>query len=163
MDPQSDMKVACGAPLVTGIWVGDGQASPNALLRPAIQCSLFGLSPISLLHPPAPPPPLKARGKNVAKLASRLESQDARLRVHKLAGAPDLATRLGALQAKRALAAAARTARREAKAAAGLVLSDELKARQRVLRRLGYIDEEGLVTTKGRVAADLQVGLGVEV
>lgn len=43
-------------------------------------------------------------------------------------------------------------------ATSGLVLSDELKHRQRVLRRLGYVDAEGLISVKGRVAADLQTG-----
>ena len=37
-----------------------------------------------------------------------------------------------------------------------LVLKDELKARMRVLRRLGYCDEEGLVSLKGRAAAEVQ-------
>lgn len=92
------------------------------------------------------------------KLASRLESLDSRIASHPLASSPTLAVQLGTLQAKRALAAAARAAKREARAAAGLVLGDELQQRQRVLRRLGYVDGEGLVTMKGRVAADLQVG-----
>ena len=39
--------------------------------------------------------------------------------------------------------------RREAKAAQSLVLKDELKSRRRVLRRLGYVTEEGVVTDKG--------------
>lgn len=97
-------------------------------------------------------------GKEASQLSRRLEALDARIAAHPLAPHPAVAARLGALQAKRALAAAARAARREAKAAAGLVLGDELASRQRLLRRLGYLDDEGLVTTKGRVAADLQVG-----
>ncbi len=100
----------------------------------------------------------KSSGSEGAKLASKIEQYDDRVAAHSLARRPGVARRLGALQAKQELAAAARAARREAKAAAGMVLGDELKARQRVLRRLGYMDEEGLVTTKGRVAADLQVG-----
>jgi len=42
--------------------------------------------------------------------------------------------------------------KREAKAAAGLILKEELRARQRVLRRLGYATSEGVVTLKGRVS-----------
>ena len=38
---------------------------------------------------------------------------------------------------EQALAANVRTAKREAKAAAGLILASELKSRRRVLRRLG--------------------------
>ena len=43
-------------------------------------------------------------------------------------------------------------AKREAKAAAGLIMREELRSRQRVLRRLGYISQEGVVTLKGRVS-----------
>ena len=42
--------------------------------------------------------------------------------------------------------------RREAKAAKTLVLREELRARRRVLRRLGYLTSEGLVTAKGAPA-----------
>ena len=55
---------------------------------------------------------------------------------------------LGSL-CKQALEAAARQLRREAKAAQGLVLKDELKSRRRALRRLGYVADEGVVTDKG--------------
>ena len=42
-------------------------------------------------------------------------------------------------------------AKREAKVAQSLILKDELKSRQRVLRRLNYVDAEGVVTVKGKV------------
>lgn len=48
--------------------------------------------------------------------------------------------------------------KRELKAAQGLIMRDELKGRQRVLRRLGYMDSEGVVTLKGRVACEIQTG-----
>lgn len=50
----------------------------------------------------------------------------------------------------------ARLARKEAKAAQSLILQSELKARRRVLRRLGYVDSDGVVTLKGRAAAEIQ-------
>lgn len=37
------------------------------------------------------------------------------------------------------------------KSAEGLILQKELKQRMRVLRRLGYIEESGIVTQKGHV------------
>ncbi|KAK9840731.1 hypothetical protein WJX81_000998 [Elliptochloris bilobata] len=90
------------------------------------------------------------------KAQRKLETAEGRLEKHALAGAPDLAARLAALARKQAAGAAAAVARREAKRAQGLILADELKARRRVLRRLGYVDAEGLVTVKGRVAAEVQ-------
>jgi ATP-dependent RNA helicase DOB1 len=74
---------------------------------------------------------------------SRLEAVEARLASHALWGSPQLLPGLVALQHKQDLAAAARAARKELKAAQGLVLADELKARLRVLRRLGYLDGGG--------------------
>ena len=37
------------------------------------------------------------------------------------------------------------------KAAQSLILKDELKHMQRVLRRLGYVDAQGVITIKGKV------------
>ena len=38
--------------------------------------------------------------------------------------------------------------KKEVKTARGLVLQDDLKARQKVLKRLGYVDEAGMVSIK---------------
>lgn len=38
---------------------------------------------------------------------------------------------------------------KEARAAQSLIMKDELKARRRVLRRLGYVTDEGVVADKG--------------
>ena len=47
-------------------------------------------------------------------------------------------------------------ARKEVKAAQNLILQQELKARRRVLRKLGFVDSNGIVTMKGRAAAEIQ-------
>ena len=49
-----------------------------------------------------------------------------------------------------------RIARKEVKAAQNLILQQELKARRRVLRKLGFVDSSGIVTMKGRAAAEIQ-------
>jgi hypothetical protein len=43
-------------------------------------------------------------------------------------------------------------ARREVREGEGMIMTEELTARMRVLRRLGYLDKEGLVTQKGHVS-----------
>lgn len=101
---------------------------------------------------------MNLRSKEVSRCVSRLEALESKLSAHPLWSDTSLLPRLIALQHKEALASAARAARKELKAAQGLVLHEDLKARMRVLRRLGYIDAEGLVTAKGRVAAELNVG-----
>uniref|UniRef100_A0A383WJ44 Helicase ATP-binding domain-containing protein n=1 Tax=Tetradesmus obliquus TaxID=3088 RepID=A0A383WJ44_TETOB len=101
---------------------------------------------------------MQLSGKEVGRLVSRLEALEGRLAGHALWASKALLPGLVALQHKQGLAAAARAAKKELKAAQGLVLADELKARLRVLRRLGYLDGEGLVTAKGRLAAELASG-----
>ncbi|EIE21291.1 antiviral helicase [Coccomyxa subellipsoidea C-169] len=90
------------------------------------------------------------------KAQRKLENVEGLLSKHSLASAPDLEDRLAAWDRKQALASQVRVAKREAKSAASLILQQELKARRRVLRRLGYVDENGVVTLKGRVAATIQ-------
>ncbi|CAL8466224.1 g5760 [Coccomyxa elongata] len=90
------------------------------------------------------------------KAERKLESVEGLLNSHPLAGALDLDDRLAAWDRKQELAAQVRVAKKEAKNAASLILQQELKARRRVLRRLGYVDEDGVVTLKGRVAATIQ-------
>ena len=43
-------------------------------------------------------------------------------------------------------------ARKEVKAAQSLILKDELKRMQRVLRRMGYVDPQGVITVKGKAS-----------
>jgi ATP-dependent RNA helicase DOB1 len=49
--------------------------------------------------------------------------------------------------------------KKEVKTARGLVLQDDLRARQKVLKRLGYVDEAGMVSIKvnhcGGIAEEL--------
>ncbi len=66
-----------------------------------------------------------------------------------------LSRRVAAYAAKRELASAAKAARRRAEKSGGLILRDELKRRLRVLRRLGMLTEDSVVTLKGRVACEM--------
>ena len=69
-------------------------------------------------------------------LCRKLEKFEEQLRLHPLAGAADLVSRLRQLQAKHALAAQVRIAKKEAKATSSIVLLAELRHRQRLLHRL---------------------------
>ncbi|GFR46723.1 hypothetical protein Agub_g8346 [Astrephomene gubernaculifera] len=104
---------------------------------------------------------MKVSDKSVRKTQSKLESVEGLLGAHRLASActpVELRARLGALQRRGQAEEAVAAARREAKLATSLILKDELKARQRVLRRLAYVDEGGVVSVKGRLAASLSCG-----
>lgn len=71
------------------------------------------------------------------KAVRRLEAVEALLENHALAESATLAPRLCVLERKEALNDEIRVARKEVRSATTLVFKDELKARRRVLRRLG--------------------------
>ena len=98
---------------------------------------------------------IKVEGSAFRKLVRRLESVEDALSSHPLANEDTLPAALGALARRAALTSRAAAARAAARAARSLVLRDELKARRRVLKRLGYLGEDGVVATKGRVAAEV--------
>ncbi|CAI7814643.1 unnamed protein product [Closterium sp. NIES-53] len=89
------------------------------------------------------------------KAVRRAEALEALLASHALASAPDLQVRVRELARKSKLKIALKVLKKEVKAAGGLILKDELKARMRVLRRLEYIDEDEIVRVKGRVACEI--------
>jgi len=96
------------------------------------------------------------------KAVARVAALDASLAAHPLARADDAAGRLASLAASRAAAADAEAAATALAVASAPVLAGELEARRRVLRKLGAVDAAGLVTLKGRVAAELASAGGDE-
>lgn len=70
-------------------------------------------------------------------MCRKVEKFEEKLRSSPVAAAPDLLRRLQTLQGKRALAAQVRVAKKEARAAGDVILSDELRHRERLLHRLG--------------------------
>ena len=89
--------------------------------------------------------------ERLGKIASMLES-------HPLQGDSSLEDKLASLREKQDLANSAKILSQDIRKASGLVLEDDLYARSRVLRRLGYVDEQGIVSTKGKTAAEISTG-----
>ncbi|CAI5528035.1 unnamed protein product [Closterium sp. Naga37s-1] len=89
------------------------------------------------------------------KAVRRAEALEALIASHALASVPDLQVRVRELARKSKLKIALKVLKKEVKAAGGLILKDELKARMRVLRRLEYINEDEIVRVKGRVACEI--------
>ena len=85
---------------------------------------------------------MKVEGSNFRKLVRRIEALEGMLAKHPLVGSEKLPAQLEAFAKKRGLALACKVAKREAKAASGLILRDELKHRRRVLRRMNHVSEE---------------------
>lgn len=98
---------------------------------------------------------MKVEGAQFRKLVRRIEALEGMVTRHPLAGSETLPLQLEAFSKKRDLALQCKIAKREAKAASGMILRDELKHRRRVLRRMNHVSEDGVVLTKGRVACEM--------
>ena len=98
---------------------------------------------------------MKVEGGNFRKLVRRIEALEGMLKRHSLTDDDRLPSLLEAFAKKRELALRCKVAKREAKAASGLILRDDLKNRRRVLRRMGHVSEDDVVQMKGRVACEM--------
>ncbi|KAK3252649.1 hypothetical protein CYMTET_38064 [Cymbomonas tetramitiformis] len=98
---------------------------------------------------------MKLKSKDLDKIRRQIESLEGCIARHPLAKSDSLQQRLDTLQAKRNLKHSIKMAKKEHKAATGMVMKDELKARNRVLKKLGYVDQEGLVQLKGQTACEI--------
>lgn len=98
---------------------------------------------------------MKVESAAYRKAVRRVETVEELLTRHALAASHTLGPRLQTLQHKEALRGTIRVAKKEVRAASTLVFKDELKARRRVLRRLGYATADDVVELKGRVACEI--------
>ena len=101
---------------------------------------------------------MKIDDEDFRKLKKRMKNVESMLNNHVLADSPTLNDRLHSLAKKHSLAEAARLVRKEVRQARSLILLEDLKARRKVLRRLGHVDADGVVTKKGRTAAEISTG-----
>ncbi|KAJ2899221.1 ATP-dependent RNA helicase mtr4 [Coemansia aciculifera] len=98
------------------------------------------------------------RDQGFQALAAKTTALEAKLHQHKLFGSPDEARLFGEYHAKAEMQARLREARLKIAEAQSAVQLDELKCRQRVLRRLGYTTADDVITMKGRVACEITSG-----
>jgi|TARA_B100001142_G_C14177531_1_gene594807 ATP-dependent RNA helicase DOB1 len=98
---------------------------------------------------------MKITHESFKKLTRRITALEGMLSAHALRDDPDLTEKVASHAKRRDLSLRHKIAKKEAKAAAGLCFRDELKQRLRVLKRLGHVDDDGVVLTKGRVACEM--------
>ncbi|CAM6129641.1 unnamed protein product [Calypogeia fissa] len=98
---------------------------------------------------------MQVESKTYKKAVRRIEAIESMIADHVIAKSPTVRQQLKAFYKKVKLNAAIRAARGEVRAASTLVFKDELKARKKVLRRLGYASVDGVVEMKGRVACEI--------
>eukprot|EP00191_Tetraselmis_sp_GSL018_P015096 CAMPEP_0177586164 /NCGR_PEP_ID=MMETSP0419_2-20121207/4917_1 /TAXON_ID=582737 /ORGANISM="Tetraselmis sp., Strain GSL018" /LENGTH=1007 /DNA_ID=CAMNT_0019076019 /DNA_START=41 /DNA_END=3065 /DNA_ORIENTATION=+ len=99
---------------------------------------------------------MRIEDSHLRKSVRKMEHMEAKLKSNPLTKETDLLERLKRMQEKARKQDAVRIAEKDLKMAKSMIFKAELKARMRVLRRLEYIDSEGIVTAKGRFAANIQ-------
>lgn len=103
---------------------------------------------------------IKVDTADVRKLIRRIESAETRFKSHPLNTIVSSARDASLQQYKQKceLMKSKRIAERHVKAARDIVMRAELRARNKVLRRMQYVNKEGVVQLKGHVAAELSSG-----
>ncbi|ESQ29526.1 hypothetical protein EUTSA_v10023236mg [Eutrema salsugineum] len=98
---------------------------------------------------------MKIRSSSYKKTVRRLEALENLFEKHKIAKSPLIAEKLKVLHMKEELTAKIKSLKKTVRSSTTLAFKDELKARKRVLRRLGYITSDNVVELKGKVACEI--------
>ena len=97
---------------------------------------------------------MKVSDERIPKLMRRLETAEAKVNDERFKEAP-VKEALPILRKRLAVGSEERLARGRIKEVEAVLMKDELRARRRVLRRLGHLSEDGVIQNKGRVACEL--------
>ncbi|CAG8640809.1 16314_t:CDS:10 [Dentiscutata erythropus] len=96
--------------------------------------------------------------ENFHKLIRKIEVLEDKLFSNKLHNIPQLPSLYEQYAKKVALRARIRALKKKVNKVQSILHLDDLKHRKRVLRRIGYLTDDDIVTVKGRVACDINVG-----
>ncbi|MQL76175.1 hypothetical protein Taro_008572 [Colocasia esculenta] len=107
------------------------------------------------MHPLDPEDDMGIQSKSYKKVVRRIEALESLFERHEVRKSPFIQQKLGLLHTKQELAAKIRSIKKTIHASTALAFKDELKARKRVLRRMGYITSENVVELKGKVACEI--------
>merc|ERR1712176_1416381 len=89
------------------------------------------------------------------EIVKKIEAYEKRLFLHPLHGAADTERLMLQVEKKQKVLHDIKEKKKELKKARQVIQLDELKARKRVLRRLGYSTPADVIETKGRVACEI--------
>ncbi|KAK9169685.1 hypothetical protein Syun_001825 [Stephania yunnanensis] len=98
---------------------------------------------------------MKVQNNDYKKKVRRLEALEGLFDKHQVAKSPLIEQKLKALHMKKELKEKIKSVREAIRASTALAFKDELKARKRVLRRLGYMTSDNVVELKGKVASEI--------
>ncbi|XP_010533964.1 PREDICTED: DExH-box ATP-dependent RNA helicase DExH9 [Tarenaya hassleriana] len=126
------------------------EARENALKKVS---TLLSRHPHGLLLDPEAD--MKVRSSSYKKAIRRLEALENLFEKHKIAESPLIELKLKVLHKKEELNAKIKSLKKTVRSSTTLAFKDELKARKRVLRRLGYVTSDNVVELKGKVACEI--------
>ncbi|XP_022147197.1 DExH-box ATP-dependent RNA helicase DExH9 [Momordica charantia] len=98
---------------------------------------------------------MKIQSGSYRKAMRRIEALESLFDKHEVAKSTLVEQKLKALHMKQELTAKIRSIKKTMRSSSALAFKDELKARKRVLRRLGYITSDDVVELKGKVACEI--------
>ncbi|CAA0833585.1 RNA helicase- ATP-dependent- SK12/DOB1 protein [Striga hermonthica] len=98
---------------------------------------------------------MKVQSSSYKKASRRIEALENLFEKHEISKSPLIEQKLNVLHMKKELTAKIKLIKRTMKSSSVLAFKDELKARKRVLRRLGYITSDDVVELKGKVACEI--------
>ncbi|XP_057754397.1 DExH-box ATP-dependent RNA helicase DExH9 [Arachis stenosperma] len=128
------------------------EARENTLKKVLETLSRFGEKGLPLLDPEED---LKIQSSSYKKLSRRIEALERLFEKHEIAKSPLIKQKLKMLHRKQELTAKIKSIKKTLRSSSALAFKDELKARKRVLRRLGYATGDNVVELKGKVACEI--------
>lgn len=128
------------------------EARENTLKKVSEVLSRFAEKGVPLLDPEED---MKIQSSSYKKAARRIEALESLFDKHEVAKSPLIEQKLKVLHTKHELTAKIKSIKKSIRSSTVLAFKDELKARKRVLRRLGYATSDDVVELKGRVASEI--------
>lgn len=98
------------------------------------------------------------KDESFRKLLKKITQLEDKLKNHSLTNSPELPTLYDLYAAKVGIQAEIKSIKKQIQKSEDILQMEELKARKRVLRRLGYTSEADVVELKGRVACEISSG-----
>lgn len=124
----------------------------NTLKKVLEVLSRFAKEGMPLLDPEED---MKIQSHSYRKAVRRIEALESLFDKHEIAKSPLIEEKLRVLNRKQELTAKIKSIKKAMRSSSVLAFKDELKARKRVLRRLGYITSDNVVELKGKVACEI--------
>ncbi|XP_031394720.1 DExH-box ATP-dependent RNA helicase DExH9 [Punica granatum] len=124
----------------------------NTLKKVSEVLSRFAKQGLPLLDPEED---MKVQSSSYRKAVRRIEALESLFDKHEIAKSPLIKEKLSVLHKKQELTDRIKSIKKQMRSSSALAFKDELKARKRVLRRLGYITSDDVVELKGKVACEI--------